>query len=674
MAPPPTFTSGKQNDVFMESVKASINKRNSLNSSGGITLSPEISELNTSGGISKPPSTKIKEKEKEKEKIKNKDKDSKDNNKSKDKPSSPSSSPSLRLHNSNNNNNATIKSDDLQFAIKNLRRKNVTITKKIIESHDEGMKMEAPEKRGYLNILKPTTLEYSSPGTGNDNWQQRWCVLKEGSLFVYDSSKEEGEIEILSLDNGSVREKEIKDHCFQLSATMIYSNDQNISSQYVNHTVQRYLSTPQTEEYEYFAWIVSLRGVIFFLRSLNSSSAQSLPSTPIIGKPFPSIHTNTTSNNNNNSNPLSHSGNRIKSPQRYSLPNPIKDKDLAAKESSLSGFVPSHKKVGSKDLNHNTVFDKPLTGINKDKPNSSTTPSPTSTSPVTSPITPHKTISPNIVSSSYSNTADDDFLGTKKGWLNVQSGKYISKWKGRWIVLSNDTLAIYKSQDAELKKDVRKSLSIIFCSAKVIKSTNDKYTFQILTTDKTMYFSCVTGSQMLSWITAIQAAQSVSMEAYLNYKTGVQGSNGSGPDDVDKQLNENKEALNRLLQLPCNRVCADCGASDPIWASINIGIFICINCSGVHRNLGTHISKVRSVTMDIWDSSVIEFFQNQMGNERANHVWEANLSDASLKLNPNSTMEEREKYIRSKYELKLYSSTTTTPTISPLTNSTELLV
>ncbi|KAH7840107.1 hypothetical protein Vadar_012734 [Vaccinium darrowii] len=55
-----------------------------------------------------------------------------------------------------------------------------------------------------------------------------------------------------------------------------------------------------------------------------------------------------------------------------------------------------------------------------------------------------------------------------------------------------------------------------------------------------------------------------------------------------------KRRLKELLLQNDNHVCADCCAPDPKWASVNIGVFICLKCCGVHRSLGTHISKVIS--------------------------------------------------------------------------------
>ncbi|KAJ0969263.1 hypothetical protein J5N97_022140 [Dioscorea zingiberensis] len=78
-----------------------------------------------------------------------------------------------------------------------------------------------------------------------------------------------------------------------------------------------------------------------------------------------------------------------------------------------------------------------------------------------------------------------------------------------------------------------------------------------------------------------------------------------------------------LRKVPGNDICADCGASEPDWASLNLGVLVCIECSGVHRNLGVHISKVRSLTLDVkvWEPSVINLFES-LGNAFANSIWE----------------------------------------------------
>jgi hypothetical protein len=100
-----------------------------------------------------------------------------------------------------------------------------------------------------------------------------------------------------------------------------------------------------------------------------------------------------------------------------------------------------------------------------------------------------------------------------------------------------------------------------------------------------------------------------------------------------------------------NPTCADCNATNPDWVSLNLCICICIQCSGVHRQLGTHISKVRSLTLDIWSENVISLLY-LIGNERANKVWEASVqeSDAGvLKPTQFSSRQEREGFIRHKY-------------------------
>uniref|UniRef100_A0A0E0JWX4 ZAC n=1 Tax=Oryza punctata TaxID=4537 RepID=A0A0E0JWX4_ORYPU len=122
----------------------------------------------------------------------------------------------------------------------------------------------------------------------------------------------------------------------------------------------------------------------------------------------------------------------------------------------------------------------------------------------------------------------------------------------------------------------------------------------------------------------------------------------SGRHDDSAKMAKLKELLHRRE----NRICADCSSPDPKWASANIGVFICLKCSGVHRSLGTHISKVLSVTLDQWSDNEIDNMIEVGGNSHANAIYEAFLPQNYSKPHPDSTQEEREKFIRSKYELQ----------------------
>ncbi|KAK7823419.1 ADP-ribosylation factor GTPase-activating protein AGD12 isoform X1 [Quercus suber] len=113
-----------------------------------------------------------------------------------------------------------------------------------------------------------------------------------------------------------------------------------------------------------------------------------------------------------------------------------------------------------------------------------------------------------------------------------------------------------------------------------------------------------------------------------------------------------KKRLKDLLLQKDNRYCADCGAPDPKWASANIGVFICLKCCGVHRSLGTHISKVLSVTLDEWSDDEIESMVEVGGNSSANAIYEAFVPGGYEKPGPDASHELRAKFIRAKYELQ----------------------
>jgi len=109
--------------------------------------------------------------------------------------------------------------------------------------------------------------------------------------------------------------------------------------------------------------------------------------------------------------------------------------------------------------------------------------------------------------------------------------------------------------------------------------------------------------------------------------------------------------LGELMKDPANKECADCSAKGPRWASWSLGIFLCINCAGIHRSLGTHISKVKSATLDKWTEEQVEMMQS-IGNARAKEIYEANVPPHYNIPNQGASAHALEHWIRSKYERK----------------------
>ncbi|KAE8353723.1 hypothetical protein BDV28DRAFT_101423 [Aspergillus coremiiformis] len=113
------------------------------------------------------------------------------------------------------------------------------------------------------------------------------------------------------------------------------------------------------------------------------------------------------------------------------------------------------------------------------------------------------------------------------------------------------------------------------------------------------------------------------------------------------QAAQNQQTIKGLLKLEHNKICADCKRNKhPRWASWNLGIFVCIRCSGIHRGMGTHISRVKSVDLDSWTDEQLQSVL-RWGNSRANKYWEAKLAPGHV---PSEA--KIENFIRTKYESK----------------------
>ncbi|PWA28859.1 hypothetical protein CCH79_00012923, partial [Gambusia affinis] len=114
------------------------------------------------------------------------------------------------------------------------------------------------------------------------------------------------------------------------------------------------------------------------------------------------------------------------------------------------------------------------------------------------------------------------------------------------------------------------------------------------------------------------------------------------------------EVAEKIWFNEANRSCADCGASQPEWASVNLGVVICKKCAGQHRSLGPSLSKVRSLKLDssIWSNELVELFL-EVGNQNANSFWAANLP-LEEELHSRASTEQRATFMRRKYRERKY--------------------
>uniref|UniRef100_A0A8C1LFF5 ArfGAP with GTPase domain, ankyrin repeat and PH domain 1 n=1 Tax=Cyprinus carpio TaxID=7962 RepID=A0A8C1LFF5_CYPCA len=170
----------------------------------------------------------------------------------------------------------------------------------------------------------------------------------------------------------------------------------------------------------------------------------------------------------------------------------------------------------------------------------------------------------------------------------------------------------------------------------------DNFEFIIVSlTGQTWNFEATSYEERDAWVQAIESQILASLQSCESSKQ-------------KSRLSSQSEAiaLQSVRNMRGNTRCVDCEAQNPDWASLNLGALICIECSGIHRNLGTHLSRVRSLDLDEWPLELIKVM-SAIGNELANSVWEAN-AQGRLKPAPDATREERERWIRAKYEQKLF--------------------
>ncbi|XP_051554791.1 arf-GAP with SH3 domain, ANK repeat and PH domain-containing protein 1-like isoform X8 [Myxocyprinus asiaticus] len=237
-----------------------------------------------------------------------------------------------------------------------------------------------------------------------------------------------------------------------------------------------------------------------------------------------------------------------------------------------------------------------------------------------------------------------EFGSEKKGYLFKKSDGIRKVWQRRKCSVKNGILTI--SHATSNRQPVR--LNLLTCQVK--PSGEDKKCFDLISHNRTYHFQAEDEQEFVIWISVLTNSK----EEALNM--AFRGEQSAGDDSLEDLT---KVIIEDVLRMPGNEVCCDCSAPEPKWLSTNLGILTCIECSGIHREMGVHISRIQSMELDKLGTSELLLAKN-VGNSSFNEILEGNLPSPSPKPTPSSDMTERKEYINAKYVEHRFSRRTAT--------------
>lgn len=241
-------------------------------------------------------------------------------------------------------------------------------------------------------------------------------------------------------------------------------------------------------------------------------------------------------------------------------------------------------------------------------------------------------------------SSGDDARVIKAGYLYKRSsGKHLRKdWKKRWFFVRDGALWYIRGAGNLAPEHVS---DLMLCNVRESFDPDSRFCFEVRSPGSRVYM--LQASSEASCHAWVKTLRTVSETLLTSGSGGNSTGAGGGEHGGDSAGAVAYDTRLRSLQL-ANPTCAECGAQQPDWASLNLGVLVCIACSGIHRGLGVHVSKVRSLTLDAWTDDMCAIVA-AVGNDRANAVYEAAVPEGWVKPHPDASREERRKWIEAKY-------------------------
>ncbi|MCI4377297.1 hypothetical protein PGIGA_G00201840 [Pangasianodon gigas] len=241
-----------------------------------------------------------------------------------------------------------------------------------------------------------------------------------------------------------------------------------------------------------------------------------------------------------------------------------------------------------------------------------------------------------------------------EGYLYKRASNAFKTWSRRWFSIQKNQLVYqkkFKEQPTVVVEDLR------LCTVKPCAEQERRFCFEVVSPSKSCLLQADSERQQQGWMSAVQnSIASAFQERREDTCSPRERCSSVSGGSVNLGIGEQKDckALEEVQAIPGNSQCCDCGEPGPDWASINLGITLCITCSGIHRSLGVHFSKVRSLTLDSWEPELIKLMC-ELGNAAINRIYEARIDEITIKKpHPSSPRQDKESWIRSKYVEKKF--------------------